>query len=178
MSLKPVSCAGLVATFISCGQLSTPPEPPFLTQDSAEGLLNPSTVRELEVEHSATLGPRPSYRVRISEDGNYEYEGKEFVLQIGRKAGSTYPTEFSPLFFWLRDHPAQYAASGDRTHGADLEAVTFRFTLKSGKTVVVEYSLGFQGDDLWALSSIVDGLIARALIHDRRDGPHERKPAT
>ena len=178
MSLRQLWCTALSATAVACGPLATPPEPLSLGRSSLETLPNPSAVRELEVEHSANLNPWPTYRVRISDDGTYEYEGKEHVSQIGRKAGSTYPIEFSPLFVWLRDHPALYAASGDRTRGGDLEAVTFRFRLKSGETVVVEYSLGFQGDDFWALSTIVDGTVARALNIDRESGQHERKPPT
>jgi hypothetical protein len=175
MSHRKLWCAVIVATLFACGRPASPPDPPALAQRTSEDPFNPSAVRKLEVEHSATFGQSPTYRVSICDDGKYEYEGIEFVSQIGRRAGSTYAVEFEPLFRWLRDRPALYAANSDRTHGNDLEAVTFRFGLKSGETIVVQYSLGFQGDELWALSSIVDGLIVRALSSDQERQKHERK---
>jgi len=178
MRVGKLWCAIVVAMLFACGRPAAPRDPPLPAQASAVDPFNPSAVRKLEVQHAATFGPSPTYRVSICDDGNYEYEGEKFVSQIGRKVGSTYPVEFSPLFLWLRDHSELYAASSDRTHGNDLEAVTFRFSLKSGETVVVQYSLGFQGDELWALSSIVDGLIVRALSSDEERQKHERKPAT
>ncbi len=155
-----------------------PPDPPLRATASAEELLNPSVVRQLEVEHTGCFGPCPIYRVQISDDGKYEYEGKKFVARIGRTTGSVYPADVSPLFVWLRDHSKLYATDTDRRSGNDFEEVTFRFGLKSGESVVIESSLGFGGDELWALSNIVDGMIARALIWNKKNGEHEPKPAT
>jgi hypothetical protein len=71
------------------------------------------------------------------------------------------------LFTWLRDHEALYASSADRRHGVDLEEVCFRFGLKNGQTVVIESRLAFNGDDLWALSTIADGIVLRAMTLTR-----------
>src|SRR5512139_169187 len=94
-------------------------------------------------------------------------------FHVGR-AG--YPTEFSPLFIWLRDHPALYAASARKVRCSDCEEIEFRFGLKSGKTIVVRYGLGFDGDDWWALSQLVEAAIRRETSR-RAYTANETKPA-
>ncbi len=165
---------GLLAV-LACGRPESPQDAAFRTQSAPE--LNPSLVRELEIEHTGCFGPCPVYRVRINDSGQVEYEGKQFVRQVGRAGYSLHPSDVSPLFTWLRDHAKLYAASADHRHGVDAEEVTFRFHLKSGQTAVIEWMAGFVGDDLWALSNIADGIAFRALINDRENS-REPKPAT
>lgn len=90
---------------------------------------------------------------------------KDIRLANGFVEGQDLPvrTELSPLFWWLNDHPMLYAASTSRINCVDCEEVEFRFRLKSGASVVVKSGMGFEGDDFWALSSIVDAVVGREI---------------
>jgi hypothetical protein len=160
------TCVLIVAAFSACAQPALPPDPPSLAKHSAEESLNPSPVREIQVDHKGCFGPCPIYRFRLSDDGKWEWEGTKFVPHPGQRAGSIYSEQWSPLFIWLQSHPALYAASADRTSCCDQERVEFRFVLKSGKSVLVKYSLGFAGDDFWALSRIMDAIMERAMLRE------------
>jgi hypothetical protein len=173
--LNRLACALALVGLLACGRPE--PLPDVALQPQGAPGLNPSTVRELEVEHTGCFGPCSVYRVRITDSGQIEYEGKRFVRQIGRLNYSLYPATVAPLFTWLHEHAALYAASADRRHGVDLEELTIRFRLKTGQTVIIESNIGFVGDDLWALSNIVDGVVLRAMIHSKEESG-EPKPAT
>jgi hypothetical protein len=177
MTPAPLFFAISVALLLGCGRAALPPDPPILAQRSTQELLNPSPVRELDVDHEGCFGTCPQYRVKLSDDGSWDWEGVASVSPAGRRSGRAYASRFSPLFIWLRDHPALYAASADRIRCQDCEAIEFRFTLKSGESVVVRYGMGFEGDDLWALSTIVDALIMRETSRMVNES-NERRPAT
>ncbi len=165
---------GLLAV-LACGRTGSPQDAAPRTQSAPQ--LNASSVRELEIEHTGCFGPCPVYRVRINDSGQVEYEGRQFIRRVGRANYSLHPMDVSPLVTWLRDHAELYAASADHRQGVDAEEVTFRFHLKRGQTVVIEWMAGFIGDDLWALSNIADDIVFRELINDRENSG-EPKPAT
>ena len=81
----------------------------------------------------------------------------------------------SPLFAWICEHPALYAKSGGGQRGADTEELIYRFRLNDGQVVEVLSDIGFEHDDLWVLSTLVDGVIGRALMvtwgKEDRQGP-------
>src|SRR5262249_54769436 len=142
-----------------------------------EEVLNPSPVRELAVEHEGCFGPCATYSVKLSDDGAWEWVERATDSTTTLQTGKTYPSTFSPLFSWLKDHPALYAANANRIRCEDCEILVFRFGLKSGGSVVVRYGNGFQGDDWWALSVVVDSVVAHERSR-RPNEPHDHKPAT
>jgi len=101
------------------------------------------------------MGWCPRYRVKLADDGSWEWEG------TGRLTGKTSASRFLPLFDWLKDHPALYAASGDQTRCNDCEEIEFRFGLRSGKEIVIKYGLPSYGDEWWALSQLVEAEVTR-----------------
>lgn len=76
-------------------------------------------------------------------------------------AGTANASEVVHLFEWLRNQPALYAASADHVRCEDCEIIEFTLELRSGERVVAECGMGFDGDDYWALSKIVDAIIER-----------------
>jgi hypothetical protein len=176
---RGVTWLALAAALMGCGRPATPPDPPLPVRAESEDDLYPSVVRELEIDHTGCFGTCPVYRVRVTNTGEVEYEGKKFVHKVGRVTASLYPVDVAPLFEWLRHHPALYGASTNHRHGEDTEEITYRFHLKNGQSVVVESDVGFSSDDLWVLSHIVDGMIGRALMRaNGEESPNEPKPAT
>ena len=179
MSARASKSILIAVVALACGRPATPPDPPLPSQTAAAPEFNPSSVRALEIEHTGCFGSCPIYRVRVTDAGELEYEGKKFVRHVGRLTATTYPSTVGPLFTWLRNHPTLYERSVVIRNGEDGEQVRYRFQLKNGETVLVESDVVFDGDEYWALSMIVDGVVTRALMKD--DGnvaQHENKPAT
>ena len=145
-----------LAAFLACGKPAALPDPPVLAQRM--GLW---PVREIQVVHQGCFGQCPTYKVKLYDDGKWEWEGIRFVSQVGQIRGKTFASDFFPLFDWLTNHPVLYTASADKIRCEDCEVVEFTFGVRSGKAVVVKYGMGFDGDDYWVLANIVDALIAR-----------------
>src|SRR5262245_49812843 len=165
-----------LATVCACGGPASPPDPPVFAQHGGELRLNPSPVRELRVAHRGCFGPCPIYSVKLADDGTWEWEEQAADSSIASQTGRAQLADLSPLFIWLNDHPTLYAATADSIDCNDCEVVEFRFGLKSGESVVVRCGMGFRGDDWWALSNIVDAVIA--VQRSRGHESHDRKPAT
>ena len=166
MKLTILSIA-LLGSLMACAKPATPPDPPLVAQGKPNDDLYPSPVREIEIDHRGCFGSCPVYRVRITNAGEFEYEGKRFVRKAGLVTAAMYPADVTPLFAWLRDHPSLYSKSTTNRRGVDTENVIYRFLLKNGDSVVVETDLDFAGDDLWALSNIADGMAVRALMRSK-----------
>jgi hypothetical protein len=159
----------LVSALIGCGRPAAPPDPPILTQQKCDDPALPFFVESVEIEHVGCPGPCPAYRVRVTSQGDFEYEGKKFVRETGYRSARGYPSDVIPLFAWLCEHPTLYAKSGGAPNGVDTEELTYRFGLRDGRTVVVQSDIGFQHDDLWVLSSLVDGVVGRVLMGTREE---------
>jgi hypothetical protein len=170
----------LVGALVSCARPAVPPEPPILTQQKCEDPGGVFPVSEIEIEHfGCPMGPCPEYRVRITSKGEFEYEGKKRVRQLGRQSARGYVGDVAPLFTWICEHPDLYATNGGEQRGQDTEQLTYRFRLNDGRVIVVQTDIGFEHDDLWVLSSLVDGIVSRELMETRGDHEeHEPKPAT
>jgi hypothetical protein len=179
MIVPAVRVLVVIGMSLACVRPVAPPDPKLPEQNAEAPSFNPSPVRELEIEHTGCFGPCPIYQVRVTDAGELQYEGKRFVRHVGTLTASMYPADVGPLFTWLRDHPTLYQLNAVHRNGEDGEQITYRFRLKSGETVVVESDVVFDGDEFWALSSIVDGMVSRALLRSRDWATeHETRPAT
>jgi len=170
----------IVGALVSCARPALPPDPSILTQQKCDDPGAVFPVSEIEIEHTGCpLGECPEYRIRITSKGEFEYEGKKFVREIGQRSARRYAFDVTLLFAWICEHPEMYADNGGKQRGDDTEGITYRFRRADGRLVVVRTDIGFWRDDLWVLSTLVDGVAARALAVSRdREDSHEPKPAT
>jgi uncharacterized protein DUF6438 len=170
MTNRWASSVLLMSAVMSCGRSEVPPDPSNVLRRVCDDPSREFPVREIEIEHTGCGGPCPEYRVRVTSDGQVEYESKKSVREAGRWESKGYPSDVAPLFAWLCEHPALYAESGEHQRGDDTEELVYRFRLSDGGVVVVQSDIGFEHDDLWILSTLVDGVIGRALTVKRGIG--------
>ncbi len=146
--------------------------------DRPDDPLFPSGVARFEIVHHGCLGPCPSYRVLVSNEGRFEYEPTRFVPDLGVVRGIIGPGETVGVFSWLQDHPEVHAVRPKSQLIVDSPTATYRFVLKGGKTIEFEVNER-TGDDLWVLSGLADSIVAHGIWQAVRERPggHGR-PAT
>ena len=160
-----------VSAIVACARPALPPDPQVFTQKNCDDPSAAFPVTEIEIEHlGCPLGQCPNYRVRVTSQGEFEYEGKKFVREVGQRFGRGYASDVTPLFAWICEHPNMYANSGGKQRGNDTENIIYRFRRGDGKTVVIRTDIGFWHDELWVLSTLVDGVVGRALAVTRGRG--------
>jgi len=151
----------MLVAVVACRPAAPVPDPAIITERYGTSSAKSSPVREVEVIHKGCMGLSPRYRVKLADDGRWEWEGTASIAPLGRLTGKTSASQFLALFDWLKDHPALYAASGDRTRRDDWEEIEFRFDLRSGKEIVIKCGLPSYGDEWWALSQLVEAEVTR-----------------
>ena len=151
----------MLVAVVACRPAAPVPDPAIITEQYGTSSAQSSPVREVEVIHTGCMGWCPRYRVKLADDGSWEWDGTASIAPLGRLTGKTSASRFLPLFDWLKDHPALYAASGDQIRCDDCGEIEFRFGLRSGKEIVIKYGLPSYGDEWWALSQLVEAEVTR-----------------
>ena len=161
----------VVGAIVGCARPTQPPDPPILTEKKCDDPSGAFPVTEIEIEHlGCPMGECPQYRVRVTSKGEFEYEGKKFVREVGRRSVRGYASDVTSLFAWICEHPDLYANDGGEQRGDDTEGIIYRFRRGDGQTVVIRTDIGFWHDELWVLSTLVDGIAGRALAVSRGRG--------
>lgn len=96
----------------------------------------------IELERGACYGTCPMYEVKLLENGDVTFIGKDFVTKMGEQKGKISPNAFAKLADELKSDGVFHVSAGDGKHvKTDHPTVKITISLK-GQTRTIIHNLG------------------------------------
>jgi hypothetical protein len=101
------------------------------------------------------------YTVVIKSDGSFTYTGEKNVKHVGRYTGHVSTIDIKPLFQYVHQMDFFSLAPFYSTNASDQPTVYTMIAKREKRKVVKDYGNGGP-PKLWALETLIDGLLANA----------------